>query len=113
MKLSQARMLADAANAAYEKDPLKSGLIEASNIDTFGKIPCSGFVASDAERVILSFRGTVNKVDDFDDFVVSLRQWLINFNFAQVSRQGYKVHRGFDGELGDPCKAGHFMTSMT
>lgn len=126
MNLELARTLADIADAAYETNPLKAGRakrqppqgrtvrgarktkplksglmagLKAERLDKFGKLPCRGFVASDDETVVLSFRGTVRKINKFEDFVDSLSQWLINFNFAQTSRNGYRVHRGFDGEL--------------
>jgi predicted esterase len=99
MNLTQAGILANAAKAAYHKDPLKSGLVNARSIDRFNGECFSGFVASDEEKVILSFRGTETSIDSFDLLVSSVRQWLRNFNFAQTSTRGYKVHKGFENEL--------------
>lgn len=99
MDLAQARIMANAAKAAYKTNPLKSGLVKARLADKFAGERFSGFVASDKDQVILSFRGTETKIDTFENMVSSVMQWLRNFNFAQTAKQGYRVHSGFENEL--------------
>jgi acetyl esterase/lipase len=59
----------------------------------------SGFVASDDHKVLVAFRGTTNDISDEDTFVDTVRQWLCNLDYAQISKHNALVHRGFDREV--------------
>lgn len=99
MKLQLAEITANASLAAYDAEP-RTGC--SFNIDSFDRIEgaaFNGFVASNDDLVLLTFRGTELKMGSVEELIATATQWLTNFNVAQTTSNGHRVHQGFDREL--------------
>lgn len=98
-ELNYFNLAAQTSQAAYPDKSHKLNIWNPDYYDTFESNNFSGYVASDRDLVILSFRGTHAKWDSMESFRKSLSQWVTNGNFRQVQRHDYCVHKGFDSEV--------------
>jgi pimeloyl-ACP methyl ester carboxylesterase len=100
MRLDVANFLAGASNASYLADPFASSDVSSlTRLNVFKKGTCRGFVGSNDDLVVVSFRGTSNRFNSFRRVIASAREWLRNLNVFQTSCRGARVHAGFDDDL--------------
>src|ERR1017187_9692925 len=103
--LIQARILAKASAAAYADSVDAIGRdLSANSVETFIVGPMSGYVARLGENIILAFRGSISPLPEWES---SIRQWIANLDFHQVSLPGGRVHRGFHQALDSVWKQAH------
>ena len=98
MNIVLARHLGRLARAAYLPEPaagMPAG--EPVRLDPFTTRSFRGLAVSDAVGVHLVFRGTKGETGEPVDRQIAA--WLTNIDFTQASLGGYRVHRGFAGEV--------------
>lgn len=100
MRLELAYMMAGASNAAYFDNPSRSDAIGyLDRLRIFENGTCRGFVGSNDEVVVVSFRGSHFCFNSLDHIVRVAKDWLRNFNVFQYEQNGVRVHAGFAEDL--------------
>lgn len=100
MEIPFLNLASEAAEAAYPDKLHQFSLWQKlDNIHSFSTNRFDGYVASNEESIILSFRGTQNNWNSFDSFVDSISQWMTNLDFQQIVYNNFRVHRGFNEEI--------------
>lgn len=101
MDLDLAQRLAGLTRATYAADPVAALPTAGSvRVEGFATPNFRGLAVSDDRAVHLVFRGTKAGPDGGADLRATLGGWAANLDFAPVERDGHRVHRGFDREVG-------------
>jgi hypothetical protein len=96
--LHVADFFSDCAHAAYTDRLHRFELWEPADLVPFKGERFSGYVAADANCIVVTFRGTQNALRPAEAFIAMTQEWLRNLNYRQVPSEFGRVHVGFAQE---------------
>jgi hypothetical protein len=100
----KAVVLSELSRAAYPDRLYSFELWHPEELKPFETENFTGFITSNKEMTVVSFRGTNIDLRNYEELKKSIGQWLRNFDFSQEyidGNGGYRIHRGYYRELFD------------